>query len=113
MTLFIEDGVTPVWQDHKNYEPLEYKHLERDKFEELLDMMIEAYPDHEITRWLMRGFCINDGDSTISVGSLEGKITLNHHLSMFDEEDADCYEAFWEDADDSIDWDEDWDDEDT
>ena len=32
---------------------------------------------------------------------------------MFDEEDADCYEAFWEDADDSIDWDDDWDDEDT
>ena len=32
---------------------------------------------------------------------------------MFDEEDAECYEQFWEDADDSIDWDEDWDDEDT
>ena len=70
MTLFIEDGVTPVWQDHKNYEPLEYKHLERDKFEELLDMMIEAYPEHELTHWLKRGFCMNEGDSTLAILSL-------------------------------------------
>ncbi len=56
----------------------------------------------------MRGFCINECDSTLSVGSLQGKITLNHHLSMFDEEDAACFEEFWEESDDSIDWGEDW-----
>ena len=42
--MFIEDGRTPVWQDHLDHPPLEYKHLERDRFEELLDLMIAAYP---------------------------------------------------------------------
>ena len=31
-------------------------YLERDKFEELVTMMIDAYPDHELTEWLKRGF---------------------------------------------------------
>ncbi len=113
IVLELRDGNTPCWQENVGHPWTEYKHLPREQFEELVDLMMEAYPEHELTRWLMRGFCINDGDSTISVGSLEGKIILNHHLSMFDEEDAECYEQFWEDADDSIDWDEDWEDEDT
>ena len=54
--MFIEDGRTPVWQDHLDHPPLEYKHLERDRFEELLDLMIAAYPDHPLTEWLKRGF---------------------------------------------------------
>lgn len=96
------------WRDLVGLPWTEYKHLERDKFEELLDLMMEAYPEHELTRWLMRGFCINDGDAVISVGSLSGMKVLNHHLSHFDQEDADCFEAFYGDDDDTEwDWDED------
>ena len=110
MTLFIEDGVTPCWQEHKNYPPLEYKHLERDKFEELLDLMLEAYPEHELTRWLMRGCCINDGDSTIAFGSLEGRKVLQWDIDHFDEEDEECFEQWYGDSDEDEDeWD--WDDE--
>ena len=69
MTTFYE-GDQPLWQDHKDYAWNEYKHLERDKFEELLDMMIAAYPDHELTEWMKRGFCMNEGDSTISFSCL-------------------------------------------
>ena len=49
--MFIEEGMYPQWQKHLDHPPLEYKHLERDKFEELLDLMIEAYPEHELTHW--------------------------------------------------------------
>ena len=45
MTMFIEDGQHPQWQFHKDYPWNEYKHLKRDKFEELVDLMIEAHPD--------------------------------------------------------------------
>ena len=107
--MFIEDGRTPVWQDHLDHPPLEYKHLERDRFEELLDLMIAAYPEHELTEWLKRGFCMNECDSTIAFKSLEGTRVLNHHLDIWDDEDADCYENYWNDTDDSIDWDDDWD----
>ena len=110
MTLFIEDGVNPCWKEHKNYPPLEYKHLERDKFEELLDLMLEAYPEHELTRWLMRGFCINDGDSTIAFGSLEGRKVLQWDIDHFDEEDEECFEQWFGDAEE-LEWDDDWDDE--
>ena len=48
--MFIEDGMYPQWQKHLDHPPLEYKHLERDKFEELLDLMIEAYPEHGATQ---------------------------------------------------------------
>ena len=51
MTMFF-DGEKPVWQDHQHYPWNEYKHLDRDKFEELLQCMIDAYPDHELTEWL-------------------------------------------------------------
>ena len=67
--MFLEDG-KGVWKKYDNLPWNEYLHLERDKFEELLDLMIESHPDHELTEWLKRGFCMNDGDSTISVGSL-------------------------------------------
>ena len=89
--MFIEDGRTPVWQDHLDHPPLEYKHLERDKFEELLDLMLEAYPEHELTRWLMRGFCMNDGDSTVSFCSLEGRKVLQWDIDHFDEEDEELF----------------------
>ena len=107
MTMFIEDGWKPVWQDHKDYPWSEYKHLERDKFEELLDLMIESHPDHEITEWLKRGFCMNDGDSTISVGSLSGRNTLNWQYSHFDEEDADDYNR-WFGEEEEVEFDDDW-----
>ena len=107
--MFIEDGMYPQWQKHLDHPPLEYKHLERDKFEELLDLMIDAYPEHELTEWLKRGFCMNECDSTIAFKSLEGTRTLNHHLAIWDEEDADCYDSYWNEVDDSIDWDDDWD----
>jgi len=72
MTMFIEDGNKPVWQDHQDYPWNEYKHLQRDKFEQLVTMMIDAYPDDPLTEWLKRGFAMNEGDSTISFSSLEG-----------------------------------------
>ena len=108
MTMFIEDGWKPVWQDHKNYPWNEYKHLERDKFEELLQCMIDAYPDHELTEWLQRGFCMNEGDSTISFSSLEGYKCLQWGINHFDEEDKESFDHWFGDPNDSIDWDEEW-----
>ena len=55
MTMFY-DGHKPVWQEHQHYAWNEYKHLDRDKFEELLNLMIEAHPEHDLTEWLKRGF---------------------------------------------------------
>ena len=112
MTEFIEDYVRPCWQEHKNYPPLEYKHLERDKFEELLDLMLEAYPEHELTRWLMRGFCMNDGDGTISFCSLEGRKVLQWDIDHFDEEDEEYFEQWYGDSEED-EWGDDWDDEET
>ena len=43
MTMFY-DGHKPVWQNHQLYPWNEYKHLNRDKLEELLNLMIEAHP---------------------------------------------------------------------
>ena len=106
MTTFY-DGDQPLWQDHKDYAWNEYKHLERDKFEELLDMMIAAYPDHELTEWMKRGFCMNDGDSTIAFKSLSGTQTLNHHLNIWDEEDDEFYDEWFGDEEE-IEFDDDW-----
>ena len=53
MTMFY-DGHKPVWQEHQHYAWNEYKHLDRDKFEELLNLMIEAHPEHDLTEWLKR-----------------------------------------------------------
>ena len=106
--MFIEDGMFPRWQDHKDHPWNEYKHLKRDKFEELLDLMVESHPDHELTEWLKRGFCMNDGDSTISFSSLEGYNCLQGDINHFDEEDAESYAQWFGDSDDEIDWDEDW-----
>ena len=44
--MFLEDG-KGVWKKYDNLPWNEYLHLERDKFEELLDLMIESHPDHE------------------------------------------------------------------
>ncbi len=107
--MFIEDGRTPVWQDHLDHPPLEYKHLERDRFEELLDLMIAAYPEHELTEWLKRGFAMNEGDSTISFSSLQGHRVLQWHINHFDEEDAESYELMFGEEEE-MDWDDDWDD---
>ena len=102
----LEDG-KGVWQRNLDLPWNEYKLLQRDKFEELVTMMIDAYPDHELTDWLKRGFCMNEGDSTIAFKSLLGTKTLNHHLNIWDDEDKDDYNAFWNDVDDGIDWDDD------
>ena len=107
--MFIEDGRTPVWQDHLDHPPLEYKHLERDRFEELLDMMIAAYPEHELTEWLKRGFAMNEGDSTITFSSLQGYRVLQWHINHFHEEDAESYEIMFGEEEE-MDWDDDWDD---
>ena len=37
----------------------------------LVTMMMDAYPDHDLTEWLKRGFAMNEGDSTISFSSLD------------------------------------------
>ena len=60
MTMFY-DGHKPVWQEHQHYPWNEYKHLDRDKFEQLVTMMIDAYPEHDLTEWLKRGFAMNEG----------------------------------------------------
>ena len=105
------DGFTPNWQENVGLPWNEYKLLQRDKFEELLELMMDAYPEHELTEWLKRGFCMNEGDSTIAFKSLQGTRTLNHHLAIWDWEDADCYEDMWGDGVEELDWDDDWDDE--
>ena len=103
----LEDG-KGVWQINIGHPWNEYKLLQRDKFEELVQCMIDAYPDHELTEWLKRGFCMNEGDSTIAFKSLLGIQTLNHHLDIWDDEDQIDYDAYWNGVDDDIDWDEDW-----
>ena len=108
--MFIEDGRTRVWKAHLDHPPLEYKHLERDRFEELLDLMIAAYPDHPLTEWLKRGFAMNEGDSTISFSSLTGHRVLQWHINHFDLEDAESYKLMYGEEEE-LDWDADWDDE--
>ena len=49
----LEDG-KGVWQKNIGLPWNEYKLLQRDKFEELVTLMIEAHPEHEITEWLKR-----------------------------------------------------------
>ena len=103
----LEDG-KGVWQRNVGHPWNEYKLLQRDKFEELVQCMIDAYPDHELTEWLKRGFCMTEGDSTIAFKSLLGLRTLNHHLDMWDDEDQIDYDSYWNGVEDEIDWDEDW-----
>ena len=97
-----------VWQRNVGHPWNEYKLLQRDKFEELVQCMIDAYPDHELTEWLKRGFCMNEGDSTIAFKSLLGLRTLNHHLDIWDREDDNDYDKWWNGEEEEIDWDEDW-----
>ena len=107
--MFIEDGLYPQWQKHLNHPPLEYKHLKRDNFEKLLELMMDAYPEHELTEWLKRGYAMNEGDSTISFSSLQGYKMLQWGMNHFDEEDADSYELMFGEEEE-LDWDDDWDD---
>lgn len=79
------------------------KHLNRDQFEELVSIVEEAAPDSEVCEWLHRAFCMNGGDSTISVSSYSGHCVLNWHLSEFDEEDEEFYQEWYGDG--SEDWD--------
>ena len=48
------------------------KHLDREQFQELLHVLECYEPDHPLTEWVRRAFCVNDGDSTIHVCSLAG-----------------------------------------
>ena len=107
--MFIEDGMYPQWQKHLDHPPLEYKHLERDNFEELLDLMIEAHPEHELTQWLKRGFAMNEGDSTITFSSLQGCRIRQGHSDQVEEEDAGSYEMMFGEEEE-MDWDDDCDD---
>ena len=102
----LEDGKC-VWQRNIGHPWHQYKLLQRDKFEELLDLMMESHPDHELTEWMKRGFCMNDGDSTIAFKSLSGTNTLNHHLNIWDEEDDEFYDEWFGDEEE-IEFDDDW-----
>ena len=101
----LEDG-KGVWQRNVGHPWNEYKLLQRDKFEELVTLMIEAHPEHELTEWLKRGYCMNDGDSTIAFKSLSGTQTLNHHLNLWDDEDNDDYNS-WYGEEEEVEWDDD------
>ena len=101
----LEDG-KGVWQKNIGLPWNEYKLLQRDKFEELVQCMVDAYPEHELTEWLKRGFCMNEGDSTISFSSLEGYKMLQWGINHFDREDADSYNSFYGEEEE-IDWDDD------
>ena len=105
----LRDGYIPCWQENVGLPWNEYKILQRDKFEELLELMMDAYPEHEITEWLKRGFAMNEGDSTITFSSLQGYRVLQWHINHFDEEDAESYKLMYEEEEE-LDWDADWDD---
>ena len=104
----LENG-NGIWQRNIGHPWNEYKLLQRDKFEELLNLMVDAYPEHELTEWLKRGFAMNEGDSTITFSSLQGYRVLQWHINHFDEEDAESYELMFGEEEE-IDWDDDWDD---
>ena len=54
----------------------------------------------------MRGYCMNDGDSTITLCSLSGHKVLNHNFRYFDQEDEDFYQQwFGEEDEDEPEWD--------
>jgi len=102
----LRDGYIPCWQENVGLPWNEYKHLQRDKFEELLNLMMEAHPEHDLTEWLKRGFAMNEGDSTISFSSLEGYKMLQWGINHFDLEDAESYNIMWGEEEE-IDWDDD------
>ncbi len=79
------------------------KHLSRDQFEWLLDMLMEKYPDHEVTEWFKRAWCTNDGDSVIKTGSYLGMCIMQYHLDEFDEEDDEFYEQYFGEDDEDED----------
>ena len=43
------EGGKGVWQRNVGHPWNEYKLLQRDKFEELVQCMVDAYPAHELT----------------------------------------------------------------
>lgn len=82
------------------------KHLDREQFQELLHVLECYEPDHPLTEWVRRAFCVNDGDSTIHVCSLAGLRTLQWHLDEFDEEDDEFYQQWYGNGEDSeAEWD--------
>ena len=101
----LEDG-KGVWQRNIGHPWHQYKLLQRDKFEELLDLMMESHPDHELTEWMKRGFCMNEGDSTISFSSLSGRHMMQWDIDHWDEEDAESYKLFYEETEE-LEWDDD------
>ena len=101
----LEDG-KGVWQRNIGLPWNEYKLLQRDKFEELVTLMIEAHPEHELKNWFKRGYCMNDGDSTVAFKSLSGTNTLNHHLNLWDDEDTRDY-SNWYGEGEEVEWDDD------
>ena len=105
--MFLEDG-KGVWKRYENLPWKDYLHLERDKFEELLNLMIESHPDHELTDWLKRGYCMNDGDSTVAFKSLSGTNTLNHHLNLWDDEDNRDFDSWYGEGEEVEGDDDDW-----
>lgn len=80
------------------------KHLDREQFQELLDIVEHYDPDHPLADWLRHGFCMNDGDSTLSVSSLAGHTILQWHLDEFDEEDEANYESWFGDGEEEWDF---------
>jgi hypothetical protein len=81
------------------------KHLNREQFQELLEILDTHAPDHPVTDWVKHAFCMNDGDSTITASSLAGHTILQWHLSEFDEEDEYNYDCWFGDGDDNWDFD--------
>lgn len=82
---------------------IEHKHLDREQFQELLEILECYEPDHPLTMWVRRAFCVNDGDSTLHCCSLVGHKILQWDKSVFDDEDNDCYEEWFGDGD-TNDW---------
>lgn len=80
-------------------ENITHKHLDRDEFQELLDILECHEPDHRVTEWVRRAFCMNDGDSTLHCCSLLGHRILQWDKSQFDEEDDAFYEEWFGDGD--------------
>jgi len=85
---------------------INHKHLDREQFQELLHILEYYEPDHPITEWVRRGFCVNDGDSTIHLCSLAGLGILQWTHDQFDDEDDEFYEQWYGNAEDSeTEWD--------
>ena len=85
---------------------IDHKHLNREQFQELLHILECYEPNHPLTMWARRAFCVNDGDSTLHVCSLQGIAVLQWTHDKFDEEDDEMYDMWYNNSnDDTEDWD--------